>query len=57
MNLSVKRKQTTDIENRLVVATGEGVEEEDWELRISRCKLLLYTGWINSKILLYSTGN
>jgi len=57
MNLSVKRKQTTDIENRLVVAKGEGVEEEDWELRISRCKLLLYTGWINSKILLYSTGN
>ena len=56
MNLSVKQKQTTDLENRLV-AKGEGVEEEDWELVISRCKLLLHTGWINSKILLYSTGN
>ena len=28
----------------------------DWELGISRCKLL-YIEWINSKVLLYSTGN
>ena len=28
----------------------------DWEFGISRCKLL-YTGWINNKVLLYSTGN
>ena len=28
----------------------------DWEFRVSRCKLL-YTGWINNKVLLYSTGN
>ena len=28
----------------------------DWEFGISRCKLL-YIGWINSKVLLYSTGN
>ena len=34
-------------------AGGEGV---DWEFGISRCKLL-YIGWINSKVLLYSTGN
>ena len=27
----------------------------DWEFGISRCKLL-YIGWINSKVLLYSTG-
>ena len=28
----------------------------DWEFGISRCKLL-YLGWINSKVLLYSRGN
>ena len=28
----------------------------DWELEVSRCKLLLIE-WINSKVLLYSTGN
>ena len=27
-----------------------------WEFGISRCKLL-YIGWINNKVLLYSTGN
>ena len=29
---------------------------KDWELGISRCKLV-YIWWINSKVLLYSTGN
>ena len=29
---------------------------KDWEFGISRCKLV-YTEWINNKILLYSTGN
>ena len=46
-----------DRENRLVIAKGKrygrGV---DWKFGISRCKLL-YTGWINNKILLYSTGD
>ena len=28
----------------------------DWEFRVNRCKLL-YIEWINSKVLLYSTGN
>ena len=28
----------------------------DWELGVSRCKLL-HIQWINNKILLYSTGN
>ena len=28
----------------------------EWEFGISRCKLV-YTGWINNKVLLYSTGN
>ena len=40
-----------------MVAKGEGVGGRmDWEFGISRCKLL-YIGWINSKVLLYSTGN
>ena len=41
-----------DIENRLVVAKREGVGK----VGVSRCKLL-YTGWINNKVLLYSTQN
>ena len=46
-----------DIENRLVVAKGEGVGRGmDWEVGVSRCKLL-YIEWINNKILLYSTKN
>ena len=44
-------------ENRLVVAKGEGLGGGvGWEFGVSRCKLL-YTGWINNKVLLYSTGN
>ena len=51
------RNRFTNIKNRLVVAKGEGVEGEmNWEFGISRCKLL-YTEWINKKVLLYSTGN
>ncbi len=34
----------------------KGGEGKDWESEISRCKLL-HIGWINNKILLYSTGN
>ena len=46
-----------DIENRLVVAKGEGVGGGlEWEVGLSRCKLL-YTEWINNKVLLYSTRN
>ena len=46
-----------DIENRLVVAKGEGVGRGmDWEVGVSRCKLL-YIEWINNKVLLYSTEN
>ena len=45
-----------DIENRLIVAKGEGGGGGmDWEFGISRHKLL-YIKWIN-KVLLYSTGN
>ena len=28
----------------------------DWEVGVSRCKLL-YQEWVNNKILLYSMGN
>ena len=34
--------------------TGEGLIE--WEFGLSRCKLLCL-GWINSKVLLYSSGS
>ena len=50
------QNRLTDIQNRLVVAKGEGAGGgKDWEFGISRCKLA-YIGWIN-KVLLYSTGN
>ena len=40
-----------------MVAKGEGGEGgKDREFGINRCKLL-YIGWINNKVLLYSTGN
>ena len=48
-----KRNRIT--ENKPVVAKGEGFGGEG-NTRISRCKLL-YTGWINSKVLLCSAGN
>ena len=55
MNPSTKRK--TGSQNRLVVAKAE----EDgrrmaWEAGVSRRKLL-YTEWVNSKVLLYNTEN
>ena len=40
-----------------MVAKGEvGGEGMEWEFGISRCKLVCI-GWINNKVLLYSTGN
>ena len=46
-----------DIENRLVVAKGEGVGGGmEGEVGVSRGKLL-YIEWINNKVLLYSTVN
>ena len=45
------------IENRLgIVEVEEGGRGMDKEFEISRYKLL-YTGWINNKVLLYSPGN
>ena len=51
------RNRLTDIQNRLVVAKGDGGRGgKDWEFGISRGKLL-YIQWINNKVLLYGTGN
>ena len=50
-------KTDTDIENRIMLANmEEGAWVKDWEFEIIKCKLL-YTGQINNKVLLYSTGN
>ena len=47
----------SQIENRPVVAKGEGGGGGmEWEFGVSRCKLL-YIEWINNKVLMYSTGN
>ena len=51
------RNRLTDIEKRLVVATGEGAGEGTaWEVGVSRFKLL-YREQINSKVPPYSTEN
>ena len=58
MNLSTQnRNRLTDIENRPVVAKGEGAwGRGGLGFGVSRCKLL-YIGWINNRVLLCSTGN
>ena len=45
-----------DTENRLVVAKRRGGGGRDWEFGISIDKLV-YIGWINNKVLQYSTWN
>ena len=53
----MKQKQTHRHREQAVVAKGKGVGGgKDWAFGISRSKLL-YIGWINNKVLLYSTGN
>ena len=51
MNLSTGKK-LMDLENRLVVAKGSGI---DWKSGVDRCKLL-HLEWISNETLLYSTG-
>ena len=55
MNLSTEKK-IEDLENRLVVAKGEGREWGGWEFGVNRYKLLPLE-WISNEILLCSTGN
>ena len=51
------QNRLTHTENRLGVAKEDrGREGTDWELGVSRCKLL-HLAWINKKVQLYSTGN
>ena len=54
MNLSIREKQTQTyrIDLRVKEEVRGGI---DWEFGLSRCKLL-YIGWINNKVLLFSTG-
>ena len=57
MNLSTKQKQTHRHREQICGCQGGGVVGGmDWEFRISRCKLV-YRGWINNKVLLYSPGS
>ena len=52
MNLSMKQKQTHRHREQTANASGEGGRGvEDLEFGINRCKLV-YTGWINNKVLL-----
>ena len=54
MRSSKKQKQIHKHRRQTCVCQGEGVGEGSIE--IGRCKLL-YTEWINCKVVLYSTGN
>ena len=46
-----------DIKNRRVAAkVDRGGRGLNWELEISRCKLVCIE-WINNKVLLYTTGS
>ena len=57
MNLSTKQKQSHRHGERTCDCPGEeGGSGVDWEFGVGRCKLL-HLGWIDSKVLLYSTGN
>ena len=55
MNIFTEKK-LTDLENKLVVAKGEGGIEVDWEFGINRCKILPLE-WTSNEILLCSTEN
>ena len=56
MEKDIKLECWSDIEIRLAVAGLGGGQREGLGFGISRCKLL-YTEWINSKVLLHSKGN
>ena len=54
MNLSQNINRLTDVENRFLVAIGEGDRRgKDWKCGIGY--KMLFIGWINNKVLLYST--
>ena len=54
MNLSIKQIQTHRQEQTYGCQGGEVGRGMEWEVAVSRCKLL-YTEVINNKVLLHST--
>ena len=53
----MKQKHTRGHREQTCGCQGGGARGGlDWEFRTSRCKLL-YTEWMNNKVLWYSTGN
>ena len=50
-----KTETSSQTENRFVMNQVGGGKME-WEFEVSSCNLL-YTEWINNKVLLYGTGN
>ena len=57
MNLSTEKKQTHGHGKKTCGYQEEGGGRgRDWELGVSRCKLL-HLEWISNEVLLHSTGN
>ena len=57
MSLSMKQKETHRHREQTCGCQGVGGRGVmEWEFGVSRCKVL-YTEWINSKVLPYSTEN
>ena len=57
MNLFIEQKQThRHGEQTCGCQGGAGDRRMDWELGVSRCKLLPLK-WISNEVLLYGTGN
>ena len=57
MNLFTEQEQSyRHGEQTCGCQAGGGGSGMEWDLRVSRCKLL-HLEWINNEILLYSTGN
>ena len=56
MNISMKQKQSHRYREQTCGCQAGGGGGKDREFGISRCKLV-YTEWVNNKVLLYSTEN
>ena len=56
MNISMKQRETHRHTEQTWLPRRRGSGEgKEWEVGVSRCKLV-YTDWINNRVLLYSTG-
>ena len=57
MNRSAEQKQTHEHRKQTRGCQGgRGGSGVDWEVEVSRCKLL-HLEWIDNEVLLYSPGN